>query len=177
MDDILKQRDDTLWGVQRSVRYHVRRQAFFDRWRRITSATGVIFGSAAAADLLSDGGHMLAVAAAFVVAVFTAFDLVVGTAEMARRHDDLRRRFIRLEAKIRTDEHPDHKNVLAWDAARLEIEIDEPPTYIALDLLCANELAIATERDGLVDLTWWQHVTAHWIRWENLTEKLAQLAR
>lgn len=167
--DALEQRWATLWGVQRSVRYHARRQAFFDRWRRITSATGVIFGSAAATDLLRDGGHWLAVAAAFVVAVFSAADLVVGTAEMARKHDDLRRRFIKLEAKMLSNEEPDSETALAWCAERLDIESDEPPTYRALDLLCENEQAIATGTDRNVPITWWQRKTAHWKRWENLT--------
>jgi hypothetical protein len=157
------------------VRYHARRQAFFDRWRRITSATSVIFGSAAAADLLHDGGHLLAVAAAFVVAVFSAADLVVGTAEMARKHDDLRRRFIKLEAKMLANEQPDPGTVSDWCGERLDIESDEPPSYKALDLLCENEQAIATGTKRSVRLTWWQVRTAHWKRWENLTPKLTEL--
>ena len=93
---------------------------------------------------------------------------------MARKHDDLRRRFIKLEAEILSNEEPDSDTALTWCADRLDIESDEPPTYKALDLLCENEQAIATGTDRGVRLTWWQRASAHWKRWENLTPKLTE---
>jgi len=93
---------------------------------------------------------------------------------MARKHDDLRRRFIKLEAKMLSNEHPDHETALGWCAERLDIESDEPPAYIALDLLCEIEQAIATDTKRDVRLTRWQRITAHWTRWENLSGMLME---
>lgn len=158
-----------LWGVQRSSRYHARRQAFYDRWRRVTAGIGVIFGSVAATDLLHEGGHAVAVAAAFVVAVTSALDLVVGTADMAWTHRELRRRFLALECAIqRAPEEPTEADVHAWQDERLAIEADEPPIYVALDLLCENEMARADGRPDRVKLPRWATVTAHWLHWENI---------
>lgn len=166
--DTLTQRWNTLWGVQRSVRYHARRQAFFDRWHSLTAGVSVIFASAAGVDFLHAGGHREAIAAAFVVAVLSAFDLVVGTAQMARKHDDLRRRFIALEARILANESPGDATVIEWQAERLAIESDEPPTYIALNILCENEQALATATERRYTLNLWQRFTAHWMHWANL---------
>ena len=39
--------DDMLFGVRRSIRYHQRRRAFFDRLDQFSNMLSVIFGSAA----------------------------------------------------------------------------------------------------------------------------------
>lgn len=166
------EREAVLWDVQRSIRYHDRRRAFFDFWHRLTAALSLIFASAAAVDLLNASGHGIAIGAAFVVAVLSALDLVVGTAEKARKHDDLRRRFIKLESGIRRDERPSPQMLAAWSEERLAIELDELPIYRALDVLCWNELAIATRKAKPVPLSTLKRLTAHWLRWENLASQL-----
>lgn len=170
--EVNDQRWNDLWYVQRSIRYHARRRAFFDRWHRLTAGLSLIFASAAAADLLHASGHRVALVAAFVIAVLSAADLVVGTAEMARKHDDLRRRFIILESRILPDEDPSPETLAAWCDERLSIECDEPPIYRAIDLLCENEQAIATNYPPPARLTPFQRLTAHWMRWENLPRQL-----
>lgn len=158
-----------LWAVQRSVRYHARRQAFFGRWRRVTTGASVVFGSAAAAALVNAGGHTLALGAAFVVVLMSAVDMVAGTADMAIQHHDLRRRFLRLEAELETSgETATEADIHRWTRQRLGIEADEPPIYVGLDLLCENELARAYALSNRTQLTGWQRLTAHWLRWENL---------
>lgn len=174
--ETLTQRWKTLWRVQTSVRYHERRLMFFERWRRTTAFLSVLLGSAAAADVLRAGGHQLALAASFAVSVLAAFELVIGTGEMARKHDDLRRRFIKLEAKILGEPEPSQETVNAWCSDRLDIESDEPPTYKALDLLCENEQAIATGTKRWVPLSKLQRATAQWKHWENLTPRVIEIA-
>lgn len=132
----------------------------------------LVFASAAAVDLLNESGHGIAIGAAFVVAVFSAVDLVVGTAEKARKHDDLRRRFIKLEGVIRRDEHPSSQMLAGWGEERLTIELDELPIYRALDVLCWNELAVATRKAKPVPLPVIKRLTANWVRWENLASQL-----
>lgn len=172
--DTEEQRRNTLWGVQRSVRYHARRQIFFDRWRRVTSFLSLLLGSAAAAAVMGQIGHHVALGMGFAVAILSAFDLVVNTAEMARKHAELGRRFIKLEASILADEDPSKETVNAWCGERLDIESDEPPTYKALNLLCENEQAIATATPRWVKLHWWQRLTAHINHWEDLTPRVIE---
>jgi hypothetical protein len=157
-----------LWAAQISSRYHARREAFFERWSRVTAATGVIFGSTAVASAFGDL-KSLAPFIAFggaLVAAASAVDLVVGTATMARRHDDLRKRFLQLEAKIRATREPSENDIVAWESERLIIEMDEPPRYVGLCLLCENELGRANKDIGeRTTVRWWVRWTAQWLQW------------
>lgn len=170
--DADQQRWGILWAVERSARYHDRRRAFFDFWHRLTAGLSLIFASAAAASLLNATGRGVALGAAFVIAVLSAVDLVVGTAERARKHDDLRRRFIGLLRRIQPNEDPTPETLATWADERLSIELDEPPIYRALDLLCENELAVANGLRRRVPLAWYERCTANWLRWSNLASRL-----
>lgn len=100
----------------------------------------------------------------------SGIDLVVGTGQMARQHNDLRRRFCELEADLVRDLSPTEATVAGWQARRLTIESDEPPTYVALDLLCENELARAYEHlkaRPRASVPWYKVITAQFILWPN----------
>ena len=169
-DDLLDERWALLWATRISSRYHMRRQAFFERWARVTSATGVIFGSTAVTAALS-AAHvpvwLLAITGG-LVSVASVVDLVVGTAAMARKHDDLRKKFLSLESDISLHREPKEDDIKRWTSTRLTLETDEPPIYFALALLCENELGRATEGIGeRIKLSLLKRLTAHWWRWEN----------
>lgn len=163
-DKIKKIREDLLFGVRRSIRYHSRRRQFFDRYRLFTNAISVIFGSAAIAAVLSPLGKEYTVGAAAMVTVFSLVDLVVGSARMARVHEDLYRRFIDLEKGIISI--PEEKFTEAdgthLTASRLSIEGDEPPVKRVLDSLCHNELlrAMGYGREEFVKVRWYQRLFA-----------------
>lgn len=141
--EIKQERWLVLWAAQRSQRYHSRRSTFFDRWNKATALVSVVGGSSVVASLGQlFPPHVGLIAAAFVV-LMSGIDLVAGTGEMARRHNDLRRRFCELESEIVSQLAPSEASIAAWQAKRLAIESDEPPTYVALDILCYNELARA----------------------------------
>ncbi|EQD38228.1 hypothetical protein B2A_11552 [mine drainage metagenome] len=116
---------------------------------------------------------------ALIVAVASTIDLVVGTATMSRTHAELRRRFLMLQVQLeRSPESPGISEIQEWKGDRLIIEADEPPIYVALDLLCENEVATA-RKDELdkagsdvkrADVKWWQALTAQWLHWQNLPE-------
>ena len=74
---------------------------------------------------------------AALVAIFSTFDLVFNTAQSARLHQDLARRFIQLEKKCLNDKSSDIDDLIA---ERLDIESDEPPPLRVLDSICHNEL-------------------------------------
>lgn len=135
----------------------------------LTSGASVLFGSAAAVNLLTQGGVVITLSAALLVTLLSTVDLIVGTAAMARLHSDLRRRFLELEVTIRCANEPIGKaDIDSWTRERLKIETDEPPVYVALDVQCENEMARAHGSPPRARLPWWQSVTAHWYRWEAL---------
>lgn len=134
--------------VKRSVRYNERRRLFFERWNRATSAIAVLFGSAAMASLMpSVGGDKWTAIAAFIVTLFSTFDLVVGTGRQAWLHADLTRRFIALEQMI-LNSTATLANKKKFSTICLDIEKDEPPVMHVLNLICHNELLLAEGHEG-----------------------------
>ncbi|WGZ31884.1 hypothetical protein O4444_10420 [Xylella fastidiosa subsp. pauca] len=161
---------ELLWGVQKSQRYHSCRMAFFDRCDKLNSVIGLLSGSAVIASLGQYAPQWMALAGAVTVTIATSINLVAGTAQMARIHSDLRRRFSQLESDIVN--HPDatREQISAWTAQRLEIESDEPPIFVALDILCENQ--VTRSYAHLKDhpsrtLPWFKRVTAQWLTWGN----------
>lgn len=136
-----------LWSVQRSQRYHARRRTFYERWNKGTALVSILGGSAVFAGLTKYFDDRLIAAGASAALIMSAVDLVASTVQQARLHDDLRRRFCALEQEIQREEEPDLTTIARWRAQRLEIEADEPPTYVALNLLCENELGAAYGKD------------------------------
>ena len=136
-----------MFGVRRSVRYHMRRAAFFDQWGQVTSGLNVLFGSTAIASALgalgADRAMVLSVAAGAVITIVSTFDLIIGSSRVAREHSDLAKRFIALEATMSAVESPSSKWCAEFEARRLSIEADERPIMRTLDVLCHNELAHA----------------------------------
>ena len=156
---------DLLFGVRRSVRYHVRRRMFFDRLNLFASAVSVVFGSAAMAALLGELGRGWVAAAAGVVTVVSAVNLVVGAARMARLHADLARRFIELDKRIVTLGAAAAEQMPEWQAARLTIEAEEPPVLRVLDTLCHNELmrAMGYPASQWIRVAWHQRLLAQFV--------------
>lgn len=159
-----------LFGVRRSVRYHDRRRAFFERLHRLTGVLTVLMAGSVLFDIGQPGetaGWLMTLAV--VAALLAALDLVVGYAARASQHRDLKGRFVDLEMAILSgDETPE-----VWTAhrlARLAIERDEPPIYRALDLLCHNEVLLAEggKTADLVVLRKWQRRTRHLFHWPDI---------
>ena len=160
-----------LFGVRRSVRYHMRRCRFFDLFHSCTNAIGVIAGSSAIFSALQAHPHVAASSAA-LVAVASAIDLVVGTGAMARLHNELAKKFIQLEKEIILSGEPTEANLRTFTGSRLEIEAEEPPILRTLDGLCHNEMLRAEgytpdkSPDEFVRVNWLQRRLAHFINFE-----------
>lgn len=146
-----------LFGVRRSVRYHRRRQAFFDALNDIALLATAVAGSAACAAAFAELGWTAA--AATVAALASAFNLVVAPSRRARRHDDLARRFIVLEQSA-VQPGASASDV---EQRRLTIEQDEPPVYRVLDTICHNEVmrSLGHQDHELVRVPLWMRVTAN----------------
>lgn len=160
-----------LFGVRRSIRYHDRRRAFFERLHRLTGALTVLM----AGSVLYDIGRLGETAAwlmalAVVAAVLASLDMVVGYAARAGQHRDLKARFVDLEMVMLKG----GDSAADWtphQLARLGIERDEPPIYRALDLLCHNELARAEgcPAPDQAHVSAWQRWTRHVFHWPDLS--------
>src|SRR5687767_8541226 len=113
--------DTLLFNVRLSVRYHNRRRAFFDTFNLAANALSVILSSAAIAALRADS-ERFAVWSAIAITVISGFNLVLRTAERARQHHDLAKRFIALEQYVlpATDD-----KFSALYGEKLAIEADE----------------------------------------------------
>ncbi|MEG2663544.1 MAG: hypothetical protein RSE33_12245 [Hafnia sp.] len=155
-----------LFDVRRSVRYHNRRRAFFDRLDQLTNVLALVFGSVSIYGVLSHTGNLLPVLSAGIVTIFSAFNLVIGSSQRARNHFDLARRFIDLEQKIVTSE-PSARLLAKYTSERLSIEKDEPPVLRVLDCICYNEQGRAmgfSDRD-ILRITSVQRLCAPFFDW------------
>jgi len=148
---------DLLFGVRRSIRYHNHRRRFFDGLDKFTKILSAVFGSAAVATALS-GHHVVTGVFAFIIAFFSAIDLVIAAGPSARLHADLAKRFAELEATIVRLDSPTPQKVRELVADRLMIEADEPPILRVLDSVVYNELckALGYEQCDMVKIGWLQ---------------------
>lgn len=158
-----------LFGVRRSVRYHLRRRRFYERFHDVVlvvaaasgSATIAAFGSELTANLPSS----VKVAVPAAVTVMALVDLVVGSMRKASLHTDLGRRFIALERRlVAAGSSPSEPAIVEATRERLAIESDEPPVLRVLDTLCHNELlrAMGYPRSEFVPVTALQRLFANW---------------
>ena len=154
--------DDLEFEVDVAIRYHDRRRAFFDAMNRLVAGVTVVAGSAALAGLIiklkgiTGVGEWVILGGAFIVTILNAWSLVSGFAVQARDHDDLCRRYIRLDADIAGSEHTVEK-VRSWRSQFLLIQHDAPPTYWAVYGLCWNEAVEYKRRDESArrNVNWW----------------------
>lgn len=158
--------------VQRNIRYHMRRGAFFLRWGRFTAFIGIIFGSAAVTSLLAGASPYVTGTAALLVTAASAVDLVVGTGQRAWLHNDLRKRYLDIEAEVIADEPSTQATKIRDYKSRIRrIEADEPPTLPALEVLARNDVIRALypkeQADQYVSqLCWFKRTTAQWFDWD-----------
>lgn len=170
--DIATEIHELEFYVQRNVRYHMRRGAFFLRWGRFTAFVGVVFGSAAVTSLLTGSSPALTGSAAMLVTLASSVDLVVGTGQRAWLHNDLRKRYLDIEAELLAAGKDLAQPSLREMKSRIRrIEADEPPTLPALDLLARNDVIRALypkeQADQYVSqLGWFKRTTAQWFDWD-----------
>jgi hypothetical protein len=158
MRDDVAHRQQLLFTIRKSIRYHNVRRQFFERLHSITSALCVNFGTATMFALFFNAGAYWAAGAAALVTLLSALDLVIGTSTRVRLHHDLARRFIGLEKLIIHKLHPNALDIRHWEAERLDIQADEPPARQVLDAMIYNELlqAYGANAGQLIEVRWYQ---------------------
>jgi len=163
--------DELNFAVEKSLRYHQRRRAFYDGWHRIIMFALILIGSASFADVVTHLSFYTITISGWgglVVAALAALDLVFSLGDKARDHEILHRRFTDLAISIRTEAETPERLQL-WERRRLEMETDEPPIFWALEASCDNEVIKAWGRDvknGLVALSPWQRLMMNYLRFQ-----------
>ena len=168
-------KDALLFDVCRSIRYHDRRKAFYERLHRITNFFTILMAGSflfAAADIkgwLSGMINFIATVAAF----FAILDMVVIFSRQAALHGSLKDRFSKLEIEMTPYSKLNNKILEGFQTNRLQIEIDEPPVYKVLDIICRNELLEAegfssiTSKSEFGNVNFWQRQTCNIWPWAN----------
>ena len=148
-----------LFGVRRSIRYHNRRILFYDRIHKMATAFALLSGSATVISVLGELGSSWTTFFALIVVIFSAIDLVVGPDKAARMHNELARKFFKLEKSIITEKNITEETLAYFKSERLDIEMNEPPIKKVLDSICHNELcrAMGLEKHS-VKIKWYQRV-------------------
>jgi hypothetical protein len=165
-----------LFNVRRSLRYHDRRRAFFERLHQITAGLTILLAGSVLFEIARPGetaGWMVFLAV--IAALLSAWDIVVGYASKANLHRELKQKFGLLEISIISGSD-DATTWQSHQVERLRIEQDEPPIFRALDSLCQNELLAAegikkneTNSAQFAQINCWQRATRHVFHWADLT--------
>lgn len=155
-------RHNLLFDIRRSVRYHNRRRAFFDRLDQGSNMLSVVFGSAAIYGVLEREYQAIALWAAGLVTMASGINLVVASGQKARDHSDFARQYIELEKKLSCSDECDEELLKSIQAERLAIEAEEPPVYQVLDVICHNEQmrAMGYPRSQWARVEWYQSICA-----------------
>ncbi len=149
------------FGVKKSMRYHARRRAFFEKLENATRVIVAISGASAFSALMGDYA-LLSKIATGLVTVFALADIVLGFGRRAREQDTLYRHFSEMAADIAKIEHPTVTQISELKARRLRLEADEPNIIDALERKCWNDEAASrgTAADELQKLSLCQRLRA-----------------
>ena len=146
-DESDRRYSDLLFGVQRSVRYHRRRERWLNGAHHIGALVIAAFGPATAVGLMAEF-EPLPVIAVVATAIAGAVRLVIGLAKKARLHSELARDFIGLERDlVRAGEEISESDRRRFVVRRLDIESKEPPVLRVLDAMCHDEIITALGYD------------------------------
>lgn len=127
------------FGVSRLIRYHGKRQTFFDGLHRLVLFTNAVLGSSAFVTVISGKTAVTAWLTA-IVAVASSLDNVIGFSERARKYQEQRSRYFDLYCHIVSATDFNEAKVRE---SRLRIDRDSPPTRRVLDVISRNEEDIA----------------------------------
>lgn len=159
---------EAIFSIGRSIRYHDHRVAWFDRLHRMSSAVSILLAGVIFMEIGGARSPWYIQALAAIGALLSTFDLVLGFAKCADVHRDLKRRFVELEIAL-----VNGASTQEIEVSRRRIEIDEPPLYSALDVLCREEMCAAMGCENQYQpLAWLPRTTRNWYRWPNIAARM-----
>ena len=131
-------RHELLFSVQMSIRYHSKRQGFFEGADQVSNFLLLVFSSAVVAAALKDWPDSTSIVIGIGIAATTSMRIAFRVARRAALHSYFVAEYTNLERELR---YMDDEDEIAsvWDS-RLIIESEEPPTLINLSKVCHNEV-------------------------------------
>lgn len=173
MNQAADKRFEIEFYVQRCIKYHSYRSAFFAKLKTIMSFTTVLFGSAVAGALIAKADPLFAIAASSIVVTFSAFDLVVGTAKKSWDHNDLKKRFYAVELELMAvpEGDFDDQKEREFRVKLKKIESDEPYGLAFLNAVAENDVIRSNfpsekAEEYAAKLPWFKRATANIIDWD-----------
>ncbi len=177
----LRRHRELLFGIRRSIRYHRYRRDHYLGLRSWFTFFGLVLGSAGLvlAFQSSDSKAIQSIVPA-IIAVISVADLAMGTAQKATLHSDLGSQFARLEKHFLSVGNPSSPNfdadeLEAIERERLDIEMDEPATYQAVNRTCHNELLrVEGQLDKIQPLYLYHRMLKNYFRFEYLPSRTGE---
>ncbi len=145
--------------IARSLRYHAKRRAFFERCNQMTRALSAIFSAGAIISVVKHS-EWATIASGAIVGIANALDLVFDFSKRAMVYDDLYRRFADLGIKLALTERSD-ECYRQFVKDRLLIEKEEPTLLVVLNAICYNEELKARGYDFLYRISPAQKLLRH----------------
>jgi hypothetical protein len=147
--------ENLLFEVRRSIRYHSKRANFFSFLNKLFMAVSIIAGSSVVA-MAINGDKIFSMALGIIVAVMSTISLVFGYSSNEQLHNELKRKFIKLEKSMVKCENPDNKILGEKNAKRLSIETNEIEIIESLNSICYNEQAKAQGSKERIKINWFR---------------------
>jgi hypothetical protein len=148
------------FAVNRSLRYHSLRRAFFERLHNFAMFLTTIGGSGVVVSAFADAG-LGPQGFGVVVAVAAGLDRAFNFSRKASLHSSLYQRFSDLAAKLDGAKNVSDADIRSWKAERRRIEKDEPAVIDVLNIMCRNAEFVSRGRsDRAVSLRGYQRFFA-----------------
>lgn len=133
--------DDLLFHVICSVKYHSRRRQFYENVSNVMLFLAFLYSTATISSLLDVFVVAHINLPAIVISVLLGITLVGRVGVKANDHNDLKRRFIRLQQSMELGRATmDETKIAGWREQRLQIEMDELPINRVVHAQCYNEV-------------------------------------
>lgn len=152
---------DLHFDILRSMRYHKKRQAWFENLGIGFSITSLAFASAAFSAMQKWIPPEWAQVLVFVAALASFFSLILRPSERARKHADLHTSFSDLAKQISKPDDISPAELHGIRCQVLDIEKGEPKHSRALNSVCYDEIAESLGISADPRTSWWKRAFAH----------------
>jgi cellulose synthase/poly-beta-1,6-N-acetylglucosamine synthase-like glycosyltransferase len=155
LEDVQKEWEGQLFGIESSTRYHSKRADFFGFLTKLVTAISMIAGSGVVATATYDAKYIPTLLGV-IVAIISAISLTFGYSSREQLHNKLKRKFTELHKSMVKCEKQDRETLSKKIAERLTIENDEPAAVRTLSMMCYNELKTAKGHEERADIGWFR---------------------
>ena len=140
-----------------SIRYHSKRQGFFEGADQLSNFLLLVLSSGAIAAALKGWPETISIIIGIGIAAATSIRIAFRVSSRAALHSHFVTEYTNLERLMLVED----ELMVGWDS-RLEIEAEEPPTLINLSKVCHNEEIASQGLDPsyILKVSWFQRLMA-----------------